>query len=75
MIPTFGLAAYIESENVKRVHRVSAALEAGTVWINGFQDLPVGAPFGGYKQSGVGHVGGKWGIHEFCRTKNVWMRL
>lgn len=71
----FGLAAYIESENVKRVHRVSAALEAGTVWINGFHDLPVGAPFGGYKQSGVGHVGGKWGISEFSRTKNVWMRL
>ena len=71
----YGLAAYIESENVKRVHRVSSALEAGTVWVNGFFDLPVGAPFGGYKQSGVGHVGGKWGIQEFCRTKNVWMRL
>ena len=71
----YGLAAYIESENVKRVHRVSAALEAGTVWVNGFFDLPVGAPFGGYKQSGVGHVGGKWGIQEFCRTKNVWMKL
>jgi aldehyde dehydrogenase (NAD+) len=71
----FGLAAWLESENVKRVHRVSAALEAGTIWVNGFHDLPVGAPFGGYKQSGVGRVGGIWGIREFTRPKNVWMRL
>jgi aldehyde dehydrogenase (NAD+) len=71
----FGLAAWLESENVKRVHRVAAALEAGTVWVNGFYDLPVGAPFGGHKQSGVGRVGGVWGIREFTRPKNVWMQL
>jgi aldehyde dehydrogenase (NAD+) len=71
----FGLAAYIESENVKRVHRVAAALEAGTIWCNGFFDLPVGAPFGGYKQSGLGRVGGKWGIHEFTQPKNVYLKL
>jgi aldehyde dehydrogenase (NAD+) len=71
----FGLAAYIESQDVRRVHRVAAALEAGTVWVNGFFDLPVGAPFGGYKQSGVGRVGGMWGIREFTRPKNVWMKL
>lgn len=71
----FGLAAWLESENVKRVHRVAAALEAGTVWVNGFYDLPVGAPFGGHKQSGVGRVGGVWGIREFTRPKNVWLKL
>jgi aldehyde dehydrogenase (NAD+) len=71
----FGLAAWVESENVKRVHRVAKALEAGTVWVNGFYDLPVGAPFGGHKQSGVGRVGGVWGIREFTRPKNVWLQL
>ena len=71
----YGLAAWIESENVRRVHRVAGALEAGTVWVNGFYDLPVGAPFGGHKQSGVGRVGGIWGIREFTRPKNVWMQL
>jgi len=71
----FGLAAWVESENVKRVHRVAGALEAGTVWVNGFYDLPVGAPFGGHKQSGVGRVGGVWGIREFTRPKNVWLQL
>jgi len=71
----FGLAGWIESEDAKRVHRVAAALEAGTIWVNGFRDLPVGAPFGGHKQSGVGRVGGIWGIREFTRPKNVWMQL
>jgi acyl-CoA reductase-like NAD-dependent aldehyde dehydrogenase len=71
----FGLAAYIESENVRRVHRLAAALNAGTVWVNGFYDLPMAAPFGGNKQSGVGRVGGIHGIREFTRTKNVWLPL
>ena len=71
----YGLAAWVESENVTRVHRVSDALEAGTVWVNGFANLPVNAPFGGYKQSGLGRVGGKWGIQEFTQTKNVWVKM
>ena len=45
------------------------------MWVNGFYDLPVGAPFGGHKQSGVGRVGGIWGIREFTRPKNVWLQL
>jgi acyl-CoA reductase-like NAD-dependent aldehyde dehydrogenase len=71
----YGLAAYIETTDLKRAHRVSAALDAGTVWVNGFFDLPVGAPFGGVKQSGFGRVGGQYGIQEFTRPKNVWMSL
>jgi aldehyde dehydrogenase (NAD+) len=71
----YGLAAYIETTNLQRAHRVSAALDSGTVWINGFVDLPVGAPFGGVKQSGNGRVGGIYGIQEFTRAKNVWMSL
>jgi aldehyde dehydrogenase (NAD+) len=71
----FGLAAYIESENVRRAHRVAAALEAGTVWVNGIYDLPAPAPFGGNKHSGVGRVGGIYGIREFTRAKNVYLKL
>jgi aldehyde dehydrogenase (NAD+) len=71
----YGLAAYIETTDLKRAHRVSAALDAGTVWVNGFFDLPVGAPFGGVKQSGFGRVGGTYGIQEFTRPKNVWISL
>jgi aldehyde dehydrogenase (NAD+) len=71
----FGLAAYVESENVKRAHRLAAALESGTVWVNGLFDLPAPAPFGGNKRSGVGRVGGIYGIREFTRPKNVYLRL
>ncbi len=67
----FGLAAYIESTNIKTVHRVAAKLDAGNVLVNGAAGLPTAAPFGGHKQSGVGRVGGIWGIREFIRTKNV----
>jgi aldehyde dehydrogenase (NAD+) len=67
----FGLAAYIESTNIKTVHRVAARLDAGNVLVNGAGGLPTAAPFGGHKQSGVGRVGGIWGIREFIRTKNV----
>lgn len=71
----YGLSAYIETTNLARAHRVSAALDAGTIWVNGFVDLPVGAPFGGVKQSGNGRVGGIYGIQEFTRPKNVWMQM
>jgi aldehyde dehydrogenase (NAD+) len=69
----YGLAAHLHTTDLRRAHHVSAELDAGTVWVNGFVDLPVGAPFGGVKQSGNGRVGGIYGIQEFTRPKNVWI--
>jgi aldehyde dehydrogenase (NAD+) len=71
----FGLAAYVATGSVSRVHRLAAALDAGAVWANGFTGLPFAAPFGGNKQSGYGRLGGIWGIREFTRPKNVWVAL
>ncbi|SNQ49910.1 NAD/NADP-dependent betaine aldehyde dehydrogenase [Frankia canadensis] len=71
----FGLAAYIQTNDVRRAHRVSAALEAGNVWVNGFVGIHEAIPFGGVKQSGIGRLGGIAGIREFSRSKNVWMAL
>lgn len=71
----YGLAAWVESNDLARVHRVARDLDAGTVWVNGFFDLPVGAPFGGVKKSGNGRIGGSYGIAEFTRPKNVWLPL
>ncbi len=45
------------------------------MWINGFFDLPVGAPFGGVKKSGFGRLGGSYAIAEFTQPKNVWFPL
>jgi len=71
----FGLAGYIQTTNVARAHRTAAALETGTIWINGATGHHPGAPFGGYKQSGVGRLGGWYGIEEFSQVKNVWLAL
>lgn len=71
----FGLAAYIWTQSLKRAHRCAAALVAGNVWVNGFTGIPASAPFGGVGSSGVGRLGGKYGIREFTRPKNVWINL
>ncbi|SEP20348.1 aldehyde dehydrogenase family protein [Trujillonella endophytica] len=71
----YGLAAHLETNDLRRAHRMARDLDAGTVWVNGFVDLPVGAPFGGVKRSGYGRQGGIWGIREFVQAKNVWMPL
>jgi aldehyde dehydrogenase (NAD+) len=71
----FGLAAYVQTNDLRRAHRVSADLVSGNVWVNGFMGIPGTAPFGGVKQSGFGRLGGVWGIREFTRPKNVWIGL
>ncbi len=71
----YGLTAYLNTNDLRRVHRVAAALEAGQVYVNGFTGVPTGAPFGGVKQSGFGRMGGKWGLEDFLRPKNVYIPL
>ncbi|MCV7281771.1 aldehyde dehydrogenase [Mycolicibacterium flavescens] len=71
----YGLAAYIWSSDLQRTHRVAAQLQAGNIWVNGFFGIPPSMPFGGVKQSGFGRIGGRDGIREFTRPKNVWIAL
>jgi aldehyde dehydrogenase (NAD+) len=71
----FGLAGYIQTADLKRAHRVAAALEVGNIWVNGFLGIPTSVPFGGVKQSGWGRLGGRDGIREFTRPKNIHVAL
>ncbi len=71
----YGLAAYVHTNDLRRAHRVAAALEAGSVYVNGFTGVPAGAPFGGVKQSGFGRMGGRYGLDDFLRPKNVYIPL
>jgi aldehyde dehydrogenase (NAD+) len=66
----YGLAAVVYSAESERAHRVARKLRAGMVRINGADRAP-GSPFGGYKQSGNGREGGRWGLHEFLEVKAV----
>ena len=69
----FGLAAYFYARDVGRVWRVAEALECGIIGINeGIISSEV-APFGGYKQSGLGREGSHHGIEEFLETKYMLM--
>jgi aldehyde dehydrogenase (NAD+) len=66
----YGLAAYVQSADIKHARKVAAQMRAGNVHLN----YPAGdtaAPFGGYKQSGNGREYGKWGLDEFLETKAV----
>ncbi|UWF68459.1 MULTISPECIES: aldehyde dehydrogenase family protein [unclassified Brucella] len=66
----YGLAAYIQTGSPERAKRVARKLRAGMIQINGTSRAP-GSPFGGYKQSGNGREGGKWGLEDFMEVKLI----
>ncbi|MCB0934589.1 MAG: aldehyde dehydrogenase [Mycobacterium sp.] len=72
---SYGLASYIHTKDLRRAHTMAAAMDAGGVAINGMPVVPPGVPFGGVKQSGFGREGGRWGLQEFQRVKNVYISL
>jgi succinate-semialdehyde dehydrogenase/glutarate-semialdehyde dehydrogenase len=67
----YGLAAYVYTRDVNRVHRLSEALEYGMIGVNAPVVGAVSTPFGGMKESGIGREGGKWGVEEFTELKYV----
>jgi len=67
----YGLAAGVWTENIRRVHRVSAGLQAGTVWVNNYRTIHWQAPFGGRKQSGYGRENGLEALHDYLTVKTV----
>ncbi|MDX2424021.1 MAG: aldehyde dehydrogenase family protein, partial [Amphritea sp.] len=67
----FGLAAAVMSKDDSRCDRVARKLRAGIVWINCSQPTFTEAPWGGYKQSGIGRELGKWGLNNYLETKQV----
>ena len=71
----YGLNAMLFTENVRRAHRVAAALRAGTVWVNCFFIRDLRAPFGGFGDSGIGRAGGKYRKEFFTEPKAVVMKI
>lgn len=67
----YGLGGYIQTNDLKRAHRVAAALTTGYVHLNGARNIPPNAPFGGIGLSGYGKEGGRPGLDEFLRTKTI----
>jgi betaine-aldehyde dehydrogenase len=71
----YGLAAAVWTRDIFKAFRVVKALEAGIVWVNHMQPTYVEAPWGGYKQSGIGRELGKWGVEEYLNVKQVYINL
>ncbi|MGN7403475.1 aldehyde dehydrogenase family protein [Cytobacillus praedii] len=71
----YGLAAGVWTENVKTAHYVANKLKAGTVWINDYNLEDAAAPFGGYKQSGIGREMGSYALDNYTEVKCVWVKL
>ncbi|APR69897.1 aldehyde dehydrogenase [Acinetobacter haemolyticus] len=71
----FGLAAGIWTENYRKAWQLARALEVGTVWINTYKKFSISAPFGGFKESGIGREKGRLGILAYMQQKSIYMGL
>ena len=67
----YGLGAGVWTRDAHELYQVPRAIQAGRVWVNNYHSYPAGAPFGGYKQSGVGRENHKMMLGHYRQTKNM----
>jgi aldehyde dehydrogenase (NAD+) len=71
----YGLAAAVWTRDIGKAHAVADSVRAGTVWVNCYNVLDPRAPFGGFKQSGIGRELGEYGLQQYTEVKTVTVKL
>ena len=71
----FGLGGAVWTRDINRAVRVARAVETGRMWVNTYNAIPEGAPFGGYKTSGIGRETHKVMLSIRLQTKNILINL
>jgi aldehyde dehydrogenase (NAD+) len=72
---TYGLAAAVWTRDIGKAHAIANSVRAGTVWVNCYDVFDPGAPFGGFKQSGIGRELGEYGLQQYTEVKTVTVKL
>ncbi|MNY50039.1 Acetaldehyde dehydrogenase 2 [compost metagenome] len=67
----YGLGAGVWTRDAHQLYNIPRHVEAGRVWVNQYHAYPAGAPFGGYKQSGIGRENHKMMLDHYRQTKNM----
>ena len=71
----YGLGGAVWTKDINRAFRVARAIETGRMWVNCYNSLPAGAPFGGYKKSGIGRETHKLIMNAYTQKKNIYISL
>ncbi len=71
----YGLAAAVWTKDISKAHAIADSVRAGTVWVNCFDVFDAGAPFGGFKQSGLGRELGEYALSNYTEVKTVTVKL
>lgn len=71
----YGLGGAVWTQDINRALRVAKAIETGRMWINTYNQIPAGAPFGGYKKSGIGRETHKMILNHYTQFKNIMINL
>ncbi len=71
----YGLGGAVWTRDINRAFRVARGIQTGRMWVNTYNQIPYGSPFGGYKQSGIGRETHKVMLEHYCQTKNIMINL